>query len=314
MKKVFSGEEFLKALSDGSLEGLVPGLGLTGLVRPSPDEPKALQFSPQLLPCGVWVTLPTSMIERVEWLGKWPCRERAYDPDEAARRPGGGRLRRTPPPPPHPLLPRASFGIPGGDGGASARGPRMAVRRCDWERRPPARGVVLSRCCTSPVSSRPSPIPTTDPFRVRLAMTKTYSAKEFLTALSEGDLKAAIVRTGMVKRAEDDDQAVLFAEGTNCAGWTKIPAAMIEKVEWLGKVPCHDHTHDFVNLHLKEPTSPDASVFAALLQTTAAFEMVDEGTGLEASFALPMALPSHPMSPITAGFALPTTATGLASA
>lgn len=101
-------------------------------------------------------------------------------------------------------------------------------------------------------------------------MTKTFTGEEFLKALSEGNLREPIGKTGMVKPAADGTPAIQFAEGTACGQWTTIPAEMIEKVEFLRTVPCRDHQHPLVRLFLKEPpaSNPLATVFAELVRNS----------------------------------------------
>jgi hypothetical protein len=92
----------------------------------------------------------------------------------------------------------------------------------------------------------------------------TFTGKEFAQALATGTLNEAVVVTGMAKKA-DDPQVVLFAPGRTCTDWISIPVKMIEKVDWLGRAPCKDHTHDYVRLSLAQATSPEAKVLASLL-------------------------------------------------
>jgi hypothetical protein len=95
----------------------------------------------------------------------------------------------------------------------------------------------------------------------------TFSGEEFARALAEDALKQPITLAGMVKKAEDSE-VILFATGTVCENWVSIPVGMIEKVEWLGNVPCKDHWHHFVYLTLKEQAAKNsqASVFSDLLR------------------------------------------------
>jgi hypothetical protein len=97
-------------------------------------------------------------------------------------------------------------------------------------------------------------------------MKTSFTGQEFASALAEGALKDPIVLTGMVKPAEDPE-AVLFSLGSSCQQWVSIPVAMIEKVEWLGKVPCFEHRHDSVHLFLKEEVGPVARALANLLRS-----------------------------------------------
>jgi hypothetical protein len=75
-----TGEEFVRALS--SQEGL-PALSsastIDGMVKPSTaDVSKAVLFSPGTS-CNVWIPVPASVIEKVDLLGKIPCRDHEHD-------------------------------------------------------------------------------------------------------------------------------------------------------------------------------------------------------------------------------------------
>jgi hypothetical protein len=90
----------------------------------------------------------------------------------------------------------------------------------------------------------------------------SFTGEEFAQALASSTLP--VVLAGMAKKGEDP-HVILFAPGMSCAHWIPVPAKMIEKVDWLGKAPCQEHTHEYVRLTLKESTSPEAIVLASLL-------------------------------------------------
>jgi hypothetical protein len=101
----------------------------------------------------------------------------------------------------------------------------------------------------------------------------TYHAKEFAEALySKNGLpslpQSPIVLTGLVRPADVGPAAIEFSPETTCLVWITIPMSIIEKVEYLGKVPCRDHQHDHVHLHLKFSidASPEATAYANLLR------------------------------------------------
>jgi hypothetical protein len=96
-------------------------------------------------------------------------------------------------------------------------------------------------------------------------MGKTFTGEEFVKVLAEGKQLESFVLNGMVKKS-DDPKTILFAPGHSCSTWVSVPVSMIEKVEWLGKVPCKDHQHDHVRLFMKDPSVAEAAVFARLLQ------------------------------------------------
>lgn len=99
-------------------------------------------------------------------------------------------------------------------------------------------------------------------------MSTSFSGEDFAKALVEGSLKEPLVLFGMVKSSEDP-KVVLFSLGTSCQQWTSIPIEMVNKVEWLGKISCRDHTHDLVLLFLIDEGSPVIQAFAALLRSYA---------------------------------------------
>jgi hypothetical protein len=95
-------------------------------------------------------------------------------------------------------------------------------------------------------------------------MPQTFTGEEFAQALESSTLQDQVALTGMAKKA-DDPSVILFAPGASCAQWIPIPVTMIEKVDWLGKAHCHDHTHEHVRITLAHNTSPEATVLASLL-------------------------------------------------
>jgi hypothetical protein len=81
-------------------------------------------------------------------------------------------------------------------------------------------------------------------------MKQSFSGEEFAKALAEGSLKEPIILSGIVKPSEDL-QVILFSPGKSCQQWLLIPVEIIDKVEHQGKVPCRDHTYDYVRIFLK---------------------------------------------------------------
>jgi hypothetical protein len=98
-------------------------------------------------------------------------------------------------------------------------------------------------------------------------MTTSYSGEQFLQALSDNAFKPSLIKTGMAKRA-DDDQAILFTE-RGCSEWIRIPLALISQVVHVSTSTCRDHSHPVVQIHFKEvPDGNEAAkVFAALSNT-----------------------------------------------
>jgi hypothetical protein len=116
---------------------------------------------------------------------------------------------------------------------------------------------------------------------------QTFSPSDFVKALESDGLRRPVILTGTVKKPEQPD-TILFSPNTSCLAWISIPLEKVEKVEWLGKVPCKDHNHDFVNLVLKETDKGEASFFADLLR---AYTSQPSMPGLAEPFGQPSALP-----------------------
>lgn len=96
-------------------------------------------------------------------------------------------------------------------------------------------------------------------------MEKTYKPAEFVEALTKGEVQEGLAIVGMVKLAEEGEEALFFSPGRSCATWRKIPLKDLEQVEFLYNSPCKDHEHPVVRLYLKQPTGP-ASTFHGLLK------------------------------------------------
>jgi hypothetical protein len=93
---------------------------------------------------------------------------------------------------------------------------------------------------------------------------KTYSASEFIEKLKKDDFgSTSLVYMGMVKAAEDN-QHLMFANNLDCSNWVAIPTDIIENIEFVRLVPCKDHQHPLVRMTIKEPSSEEAKMFAAL--------------------------------------------------
>jgi len=101
---------------------------------------------------------------------------------------------------------------------------------------------------------------------------QSYSPSEFLESLKRNELKQPTALRGMVKAAEDDPKSLMFVPGTSCRSWTKIPLALIESVQFVKNVPCKDHTHPLVVLHLAEPKTDEGRMMLSLLQAVAPTE------------------------------------------
>jgi hypothetical protein len=95
---------------------------------------------------------------------------------------------------------------------------------------------------------------------------QTFDAREFLGNLKRDELTPPIVLPGMVKPADDSDDYLMFAQGTVCENWVRIPLASIESIDLVNLVPCAEHTHPLVLLRLKAPETDEGRVFASLMQ------------------------------------------------
>jgi hypothetical protein len=72
------------------------------------------------------------------------------------------------------------------------------------------------------------------------------------------------VFTGVIMPADNDDESIMFARGTDCSHWIKIPASHIADVRFLRTVHCKDHTHPLVEIHMKAATTAEGETYSAL--------------------------------------------------
>jgi hypothetical protein len=93
----------------------------------------------------------------------------------------------------------------------------------------------------------------------------TFTGDEFLKALSEDSLQRPLILTGIVKKSEEPS-VVLFAPGTFCQNWVPIKSSCIDEVQWLGTVTCKDHSHEYVNIYLKNVNEIEPTLFVDLLK------------------------------------------------
>jgi hypothetical protein len=96
----------------------------------------------------------------------------------------------------------------------------------------------------------------------------SFEPDEFLDRLKRDEIYPPILLYGMVKPAEDDDDYLLFAHGSVCENWFRIPLSSIENISVLFVVPCDDHKHPLVSLVLKQPETDEGRLFASLVQAT----------------------------------------------
>lgn len=98
-----------------------------------------------------------------------------------------------------------------------------------------------------------------------------FTGEEFVRALTleRGILSpgAPLSLTGMVKASTGGEtDIVMFAPFGSCISWTPVPVKMIQSVEHMGKVPCRDHEHEFVRLHLNTPDTEEGRALTGLLR------------------------------------------------
>jgi hypothetical protein len=94
----------------------------------------------------------------------------------------------------------------------------------------------------------------------------SFSGDEFLHQLLNDEIAIPMVFTGTVKKPDVGTDHFLFAPGSDCEHWLKIPVTSVEAVEVLDVVSCKDHTHPLVKLRFKRPQSEEGSLFLALAQ------------------------------------------------
>jgi hypothetical protein len=78
-----------------------------------------------------------------------------------------------------------------------------------------------------------------------------------------GSSNSSLIFTGLIDRS-DDEQSILFASGSDCQDWRKIPTSTIEKVQFIQTVRCKDHTHPLVHIFFREPQNDEGRAFAAV--------------------------------------------------
>lgn len=74
------------------------------------------------------------------------------------------------------------------------------------------------------------------------------------------------VFTGLIKRADNDEESIMFALEGNCSRWIKIPTDKVADIKLLHMSYCDGHTHPLVQLFMQEPRSSDAIIFAQLAE------------------------------------------------
>jgi hypothetical protein len=117
-------------------------------------------------------------------------------------------------------------------------------------------------------------------------MSSPLDVESFAKALnSERGLVLSPSAEGFVRKT-DDPAVIEFSPSLPvplCITWVKVPLKMIDKAQPLGKRQCLDHLHDYVVLYFKQPSSPEAAVFAELLQHAAAVQVASKAAATESA-------------------------------
>lgn len=92
-----------------------------------------------------------------------------------------------------------------------------------------------------------------------MASKKGFTAKSMFADIGKGP---DYVLTGVAKEKDGDVSVVMFSENGDCTHWIEIDENLIKSFDFHGRVPCGDHSHPLVTLHLVEPASSETSIFA----------------------------------------------------
>ncbi len=100
----------------------------------------------------------------------------------------------------------------------------------------------------------------------------SFSGPDFIKALSSPQgisrVSNLLTFTGMAKAsdsAQGSPSTFDFSPGFGCQVWIPIPVALLDKVEHFGKITCKDHDHDYVRIHLTNPTTEEGKVLTSLV-------------------------------------------------
>jgi hypothetical protein len=98
-------------------------------------------------------------------------------------------------------------------------------------------------------------------------MSSLMDPEDFVKALSaETEIGMhSLFAEGFVRITADANVIEFSPTALLCIRWVKIPLAMIEKVQRLGKKACGDHVHDYAILYFKKPSNEEAAVFAQMI-------------------------------------------------
>jgi hypothetical protein len=100
----------------------------------------------------------------------------------------------------------------------------------------------------------------------------SFSGPDFIKALSSPQgiplVSNLLAFTGMARAKEPVGGSAStfdFSPGFGCRVWIPVPVALVDKVEHFGKVTCKDHEHDYVRVHLTNPTTEEGKLLASLV-------------------------------------------------
>lgn len=98
--------------------------------------------------------------------------------------------------------------------------------------------------------------------------TSKFTPAQFVDELKNNNFHQKFSIEGMIKLSEKDKNEILFNEGKKCGKWISIPIELIEEIEYLSTVECHDHNHPFVRLFFihAEKNNAHAKIYLSLLE------------------------------------------------
>jgi hypothetical protein len=86
-----------------------------------------------------------------------------------------------------------------------------------------------------------------------------------MESLHKNELIVPLTISGMMKAPEKESDHLLLSVGADCDRWIKVPLELIEGVELVRMMQCKDHSHPYVLLEFKSPTTPEGILFADII-------------------------------------------------
>lgn len=93
-------------------------------------------------------------------------------------------------------------------------------------------------------------------------MAKKPTASDLLASVPTA--KASLAFTGVVRAVDNDETVIAFSRGVTCSGWTNIPVDLVDGLDFVQSIQCQEGTYPLVRLRLKQPTTEEGKVLAAL--------------------------------------------------